>query len=201
MLRRKGYSNSPVNDMRSIEVGALTSPDGTWLARQLIDGEQLKSTDAYAAAAAIAAASDCVPFYIHHLVRTIKTRALPCEAGPIDAIVQAQLIAAEDPWELAHYRDRLRTYYPELDKVATGVLDALAISERAMSLEELLGAVKTSRGYTEREGLLDLLKLMARDHYLERVERTEGSGADAAPWGWRWRYPLIRRWWTLDREL
>lgn len=42
-----------------------------------------------------------------------------------------------------------------------------------------------------RDDLLRLLRLMDADHYL--IRDTDG--------GYRFRFPLIRRWWKLDRGL
>jgi hypothetical protein len=102
-----------------------------------------------------------------------------------------QLTGANDPWELGHYRSRIQSYYPKEEKIALAVLDFLATCELPMPIDAIFSAVKSRETFGDRERLLDLLKLLQRDHYLARSP--EGR--------YRFRFPLIRRWWTLDRGL
>jgi hypothetical protein len=73
--------------------------------------------------------------------------------------------------------------------------DVLALTvepTNALSVNEILERL-TERGLasTDRDDLLRLLRLMDADHYL--VRDIDG--------GYRFRFPLIRRWWKLDRGL
>ena len=98
---------------------------------------------------------------------------------------------------MAHYRDRLTVYYPnddDADNVAI-ILDVLATTEAAAdsrSVDQLFDEAR-SVGATlkDRNDLLRLLRLMDADHYLSR--ETDGT--------YKFRFPLIRRWWKLDRGL
>ena len=72
------------------------------------------------------------------------------------------------------------------------LLDELAVREgRPASVAELLAMLKGSSPFDDRERLLRLLSLMERDHYLER----DPDGRI------QFRFPLIRRWWKLNRGL
>lgn len=100
---------------------------------------------------------------------------------------------ANNPWELAHYRDRIRDYYPQADdgQLVQRVLDELSVTAEPQSVASLLQAFKSATGVADRDRLLRILRLMERDHYLART-----------PQGlYAFRFPLIRRWWKLDRGL
>lgn len=58
-------------------------------------------------------------------------------------------------------------------------------------MNELLAMLKGTSQFDDRDRLLSLLSLMERDHYLKREE--DGF--------YQFRFPLIRRWWKLNRGL
>lgn len=190
-LKDKNYANSPVNDMARIEVTPLDPHHAAELAGQLIDGETLLSTDKAVAAAVIADEADRFPFYIHHIVRALKIRGLAAEPETIAGVVAAQLIDPNDPWELLHYRERIPIYYGEDEKAVIAILDELAVAKETASVGDLLAMLKASSPFDDRERLLKLLSLMERDHYLLR----DIGGS------FGFRFPLIRRWWKINRGL
>lgn len=190
-LKDKNYANAPVNDMARIEIEPLTQRDAEELAVKLIEGESLVSSDKDVAAVAIANEADRFPFYIHHIVRTLRVKDLPVDPDTIARVVTTQLVDSGDPWELRHYRDRIRTYYGTGSKAAIAILDELAANREKASVTELLAMLKASSQFDDREQLLQLLYLMDRDHYLQRY----GDGC------YGFRFPLIRRWWKIDRGL
>ncbi|HYF36218.1 MAG TPA: hypothetical protein VD994_13070, partial [Prosthecobacter sp.] len=189
-LKDKNYANSPVNDMARIEVTPLELGDAEELAVRLIDGETLASKDKATAASVIAKEADAFPFYIHHIVRALKVNQRPAEPEDVVQVVAAQLIDANDPWELLHYRERIPTYYGADAAAVLAVLDELATRESA-SINDLLAMLKSVSQFDDRERLLRLLSLLERDHYLQR----RGDGA------YGFRFPLIRRWWKINRGL
>lgn len=190
-LKDKKYGNAPVNDMAAIDVPPLEERDAALLAELLIDGEGLHSSDKKAAAAAIAHEADCFPFYIHHIVRALKIQGLNAEPKYVTRVVAAQLVDANDPWELIHYRERIPLYYGEDRKAVALILDELADKREASSVEDLFAMLKGAITFDDRERLLRLLSLMERDHYLKRDQ--DGR--------YRFRFPLIRRWWKINRGL
>lgn len=189
-LKDKNYANSPVNDMAQIDVPPLEESDAIKLAKLLIEGEGLSSPDDQAAAAATAKEADYFPFYIHHIVRALKIRGLEATAANVTQVVASQLIDANDPWELLHYRQRIPIYYSSDQSTVLLILDELAAVNEASSINELLAMLKGASTFDDRERLLRLLSFMERDHYLKR-------DAD----GYRFRFPLIRRWWKINRGL
>lgn len=190
-LKDKNYANSPTNDMAAIDVPPLSEPDARQLASLLINGEALPSPDKPATAAAIAGEADCFPFYIHHIVKALKIRGLDATPSNVAHVVASQLVDANDPWELLHYRERIPIYYRDDQKTVSLILDHLAVQESTASVNELLALLKGVSLFDDRDRLLRLLSLMERDHYLKR-------GEDALV---QFRFPLIRRWWKLNRGL
>ncbi len=190
-LREKNYANSPVNDMASIDVPPLAPADAALLATLLIEGEALPSAEKRAAAETIAQEANCFPFYIHHIVKALKTRGLGATPETVRRVVTSQLVDANDPWELLHYRERIPIYYGGDQKAVFLILDELAVRPGASSVIELLGMLKGASSFDDRETLLRLLSLMERDHYLKRDN--EGR--------YLFRFALIRRWWKINRGL
>jgi hypothetical protein len=192
-LKAADYSNEPTNDMDKVDVPPLALADGEELARRLIDGEPLPCPDLTAAAEAIAREADYVPFYIHHLVRQLKTSQRTATPEHVADVIREQLVSANDPWELGHYRDRIGIYYPQADdaSLVRFVLDELAVSPEPRFVQGLFRTLKSHRVFHDRERLLSVLRLMERDHYLARTP--EGA--------YEFRFPLVRRWWKLDRGL
>jgi AAA+ ATPase superfamily predicted ATPase len=187
-------ATAPVNDMFAVEVTPLAPADAESLARHLIQGEELESSNVNEAAAVIAFEADCFPFYIHHIVNGLKMDRQTAEPENIQDLVGRHLVDANDPWELAHFRIRIPIYYASEDdsRLVQLILDALALSEQACSTTALLKEVNSQDDrFDDRDNLLRVLRLMERDHYLRRTPDGE----------YEFRFPLIRRWWKLDRGL
>lgn len=190
-LKEKSYANAPVNDMATVDVPPLAEEDAAYLAGLLIAGEALNSPDTAATAAAIAREADCFAFYIHHIVRGLRLKDWDATPENVAEVVAAHLLDANDPWQLLHYRERISTYYPNDQKEVLLLLDDLALQNEQGSVAELLAMLKGASQFDDRERLLRLLILMERDHYLKRDD--EGH--------YHFRFPLIRRWWKLNRGL
>jgi len=196
-LREEGYVNSPVNDMRTVEVPPLDDGHAEALAKALIQGEGLTSSASDETAAIIARRVDAIPFYIHHVVAAMADRGQAATPEIAETIVAEALANAQD-WDLEHFRSRLSSYYGERAEVVRALLDQLAETE-PLNLDELherlkinlsrLGASAQRMIEGDREALRTLLKLMQRDHYL--CQDRDG--------GYRFRFGLIRRWWRLDQ--
>lgn len=189
-LKDRGRSYDPTNDMYEIEVPPLSHDDACELARALIAGENLPGESLEETVAAIATAADCIPFYVHHIVRQLKITGLPANPRTVADVVSAQLLDANDPWSLGHYRDRIKAYYPGSQKVVMSVLDAVAMATKPLRTDDVLRLVSSTIEFDDRDRLLDLLRLLERDHYLKRHDG-----------GYAWKFPLIARWWRLDRDL
>ena len=187
-------ATAPVNDMYAIEVTPLAPADAAALAKALILGEKLVTKNLDQAAATIADEADCFPFYIHHVVSGLKRDLLPADPDQIHDLVQRQLVDPNDPWELGHFRTRIPIYYPQGNdaKLVLLILDALATTDQPLGVSALQNAVNSQTDTLNGpEHLRELLKLLHRDHYLTRTLSGE----------YEFRFPLIRRWWKLDRGL
>ncbi|MDB6025088.1 MAG: hypothetical protein JWM68_1311 [Verrucomicrobiales bacterium] len=189
-LKVAKYANAPINDMAAVEVPPLAQEDGEQLASLLLKGEGIVFDDLAAVSGELARIADHFPYYIHHIVRTLKFSGKSVSKGQIDALVVCQLINENDPWELRHYRERITTYYGADEKVAVAVLDAVACSSKPIALEQIFKEVTASIVFRDLDHLRELLKLLQKDHYICR----EGEG-------FGFKFPLIRRWWLLDRTL
>lgn len=190
-LREENPGNQPLNDLFSFEVPPLDPPYGAELALKLIQGEQLPGRDPQRAAERIAELADHVPFYIHHIVRGLKFSGRPAELTDIEDMVAQQLVDANDPWQLHHYRERIDQYYPDDIDWALIVLDELALVSQPLAPAELLERLKTHGPYDDRGKLLKILRLLDLDHYLKKT--IEGR--------FEFRFPLIKRWWKLAQGL
>lgn len=188
-LKAANYSNAPVNDMAKVEVLPLEEADATELARQLLQGEAIPVQDETPTDARIAAEADCVPFFIHHIVRGLKTRRSQANVESVEAMVSVQLTDANDPWELMHYRERIPTYYGGEAKSVLAILDSIAAAAGPLTVGELHLAVKGVMRFGDREKLLGLVTGLERDHYLAR----DPDGRVG------FRFSLIRRWWKPNR--
>ena len=193
-LKAQHIATEPVNDMYPVEVTPLAPEHARRLAAALLAGERITAPNRQAAAEAIAEQADCFPFYMQHIVRCLKSSAVPATPASVAEIVGRQLVDANDPWQLAHYRTRIKDYYQEgsdAERVAM-ILDILAAGSEPMKVRDIFARMQNqSAQLTRRDHLLELLRLMERDHYLSRD--LDGR--------YRFRFPLIRRWWRLDRGL
>lgn len=193
-FREGQIPTEPVNDMYPIEVPPLAPTDAIALASALIQGEGLQTSNLQKGAETVAEEADHFPFYIHHIVSGLKQDGLPADPGTIRSLVQRQLVDANDPWDLAHFRTRIPIYYRKGNdaKLVGLILDTVAGSPRPLAVSELLSGINSrSTEFDDRDELVRLLRLMERDHYLFR----EPNGHI------RFRFPLIQRWWKLDRGL
>ncbi|MCY2962384.1 MAG: hypothetical protein NT069_01825 [Planctomycetota bacterium] len=192
-IRAANIPSEPVNDMFPIDVPPLARADAESLARDLIAGETLNCPDPNAAAACIAEESDCFPFYIHHIVNRLRLDQLSAVPASIQDVVARQLVDANDPWELSHYNDRLMVYYknPQDVLLARAILDALSYDTDPVPVNSLLPVLNSATPIGDRDQVLRMLKLLERDHYLTR----DRNGA------YQFRFPLVRRWWALERGL
>ena len=196
-LSAAGIPTSAKNDMFQVTVTPLAPVDAERLAGDLLHGEGISTDDRPDIVSALAEEVNYFPYYIHHVVAGLRIEQLCATEANIRDYVTRQLVDASDPWQLAHYRTRLTAYYPDnndADKVAV-ILDVLALLGSpgdSLSVDEILSSAH-ARGarVKDRNELLQLLRAMDADHYLSR-------DADGR---YHFRFPLIRRWWRLDRGL
>ena len=191
-LKRAGYSNDPTNDMHTMDVPPLSSAEAQDLAHRLLEGEDIPTDDPQATAQAIADSVDCIPYYIHHVVDQMKYRDDVTDAATAGEIVDACLTDPLDPWHMRHYLERIGTYYMTKERpFVLNLLDILAASDEPLPFHDLFNLLKSSMETEDSDMVRDMLTLLHRDHYV--VLQSDGT--------YRFRFPLIRRWWRLDRGM
>ena len=189
-LKSKGYLNQPVNDMYLLEVHPLQVQDAQHLAKTLIQGEGLHTTGN--TSSVIAQQADYFPFYIHHIVRSLKAKQVTITPDDVVDVVQEHLTSANDPWQLRHYKERISNYYGEKANSVELILDELTVQEKPQSVKELLNVLTSQSGaIDDPDTLRTLLTQMTQDHYLTRDKNNKYS----------FRFSLIKRWWKLERDL
>jgi hypothetical protein len=191
-LKREGYANEPINDM-AIETLPPLSPEGANdLALRLLEGEGIQTRNRKGLATAIARVTDCVPFYIQHVVDRIVREGGKAEAADVDAIVLEGLTDPGNVWHMRYFRERIDRYYTSDEKpLALAILDALAGSSKPLRFPELFNAVKARVETEDQDAVRETLIKLMRDHYL--VQETSGA--------YRFTFALIQRWWKLHRGI
>jgi hypothetical protein len=189
-MRRSGYSNDPTNDMYDFDLPPLAPEDATELARALFKGEGIPY--AVKLPAAVASSVDHFPYYIHHIADHFKLHGV-AQADDLSGLIDEKLLDEKDPWDMAHYRQRINFYYldlnPELGPVLD-ILDVFAMTEDPLTVSDLLGHVLISHHQLDRDQMLEVLRLLGQDNYIKRT-----------PQGYFFKHGLIKRWWFLQRGL
>lgn len=178
--------------MNRIAIGPLKPADATHLARCLLQGAGIEVDDESSVAQAMVDATDGIAFYIHHLANLARLSATPMTAKTVEEITAAAITSPDDPWELRHYDDRIDTYFPDEAGLVRRILDTLATTEVAPSVQQLLNIVNTAQDglVIDSDRLGRLLDRLERDHYLVRDGSTGRFASD-----------LLRRAWLHIRRL
>jgi hypothetical protein len=187
-LKEKGYANSPTNDMFTEDVSPLAFEDACDLARGLLAGEGIWVEEGEGLGEAIARSVDCFPYYIHHVVDALKWTTQAHTVEQVNEIVSANLCDDANRWDMAHYRERIDTYYSGVEQtLALGILDELAATDIPLPLRELLDRLNVQGTSQEPELVRKVLMLLGRDHYV--VKQKDGS--------YRFKFSLIQRYWRV----
>jgi AAA domain len=190
-LKKVGAAGATTNDMHQEEVTPLDLADAILLAQELLTGAKVDVKDL---ARSIAESVDLVPYYIHHIVDELQQLNSPITQQSVADIILDNLYNPSNRWDMAHYRERIDTYYESpIVPFALGVLDELAVTANPLPLPDLLQRlqVQSNLQNLDREILLKVLSLLQRDHYIGQ----QNTGAYA------FRFPLIQQYWRLSRGL
>ena len=192
-LKRDGYANDPVNDMAKVDVPPLNvNSTAITLIEALMDGENIEAADKNAVSRFLAETVDGFPFYIQHVVEQLAIMKKPATEELIREVVGHFLMDDNDAWELRHFRTRVDTYYlPDERPYALALLDILAGSDEPLSFNKLFNLLKTRIVTEDTELVRKVLTLIQLDHYITR--NTDGA--------YMFRFPIIRRWWRLERGI
>lgn len=193
-LQKAGYSNDPSNDMYPIDGHPLSLAAATNLTLNLLQGEKISVADPEQIAEDIAAAVDCIPFYIHHLINQFKDFPEEINQEEIIHTVHECLRNPLNLWKMDHYRERIDNYYNELQKpYALEILDILSINPPT-SFSRLWQYLKTEPETKDKEMARTVLRLLLKDYYLVQEDNLSGSM-------YTFRYQLVQKYWQISRGL
>ncbi len=193
-LKDKGYNNTPVNDMLTLEIEPLSVPDATDLARQLCQGCGLQSVndDLYDL---LATSVDCVPYYIHHVVSSLlkipNITSKPLDASSVEAAITQAIHSADNPWDLQHYEERTLAYYSAQRGECLALLDAVASSSAPIPIAAVIQRAKAAYPAVAQQDWIELTRLLERDHYFKRNPAGEVA----------FKFTVVKRWWIWHRDL
>jgi hypothetical protein len=194
-LQDQGYVNAPVNDMAVVDVPPLAPEDAAALALRLFKDNGIAFEDE-AVADVLAREVDHIPFYIHHVLRTLRTRtssnAKPITADDVRHAVAHAIGSPLDPWHLMHYLERTRDYYGEDRAACHALIDAIAAAGDPVNVQTVLNRARGVVPQLDREQGLELLQLLERDYYVVR-EPEHGE--------LHCKFSIVGRWWCLQRGL
>jgi len=176
---------SSVNDIRKVTVGPIRHDHATYLAECLLLGANVPTTDRHQVAESVAAAAENVPYYIQHLVAG-AAREGSVKPDRIAELLAAAITDPHDPWDLRHYRDRLRNYYGDDAPAIAGLLDIYAHAPSPLSVNATLQFLKTEGSpITDRDQLVSFIERLEQDHYLRRVGDDDCFASGLVQSAWR----------------
>lgn len=203
-LRGTDFASQPVNDMSLVPILPLNIEDAKVLASHLLKNEKvdIDEDDKDLLPAELARLTDCVPFYLERVISRLSEIPPPVSINHAREIVQNHLAGDYDEWEMEHFRERLKIYYLgetndisgkliENSKIAATILDILAVTVSPQTIDEIWNAVKAKLALDDKDLIIKLLSLLARDHYLKGDSKKDYS----------FRFPLIKKWWSLAQGL
>jgi len=183
---------APVNDLRNVRIGPLAPADAVFLSRCLLLGEGIETDDEAGVSAAMAHATDGVPYFLHHVAAEAARRGGVLTAEGVADIRQAALSDPDDPWHLRHYRERISLYYGADAELVLELLDAYARAEEPLDLDAVARSVQSvaSDHRPTRDELIRLVESLETDSYLTR----RGNADEFA-------FRLLRDAWRTMRRL
>jgi hypothetical protein len=180
--------------MLSVEVEPLALADATGLIKRLFvdNGLPLLSDVQYEQ---VAQSVDCIAFYIHHVVSAILKKPTPpgqvLDMAAIEAVISNCIASADNPWDLQHYEERTLAYYGAQRGECLALLDAVASSTHAISVQEAIKRAKAAYPTVAQQDWIELTRLLERDHYFQR-----DAAGDIG-----FKFTVVKRWWVWQRSL
>jgi hypothetical protein len=202
-LKQTKLASAPVNNMPIIEIPPLEEEDAMLLANQLFQAEQIELVgDPGGIAHRLTDHAGRVPFYMERITSQLSMLGRPIDVDDVDRVVLEQLTSDSDPWEMEHFRSRLKTYYRETlmdihgkpiaeDAIARAVLDHFALTDEPQTIEQVWAAIRSQFALADRQIAVQMLKSLGQDHYVVSDTRKR----------YAFRFPLIRRWWRIAQGL
>jgi hypothetical protein len=186
-LQAAGYRNAPKNDLVNVEVEPFTEQDAVLLARDLLMGARVVTTDSLESIIQeIVTQVDRMPFYIHNVVAGLREMNRPILVRDVGNLIRTKT-RATDAWEFKHYEERLKNYYGDRQPVALKALDNLMVEP--LRVKELWQRILLEVSTVSEENIRDVLRLLEQDHYIQMNEANQ----------YEFRFQLIRQYWQSQR--
>ena len=178
-----------VNDIPIVPVGPISSPDATYLARCLIRGSGVAVGDELSVATEVAAVTEGIPYYIQHLIKSardvVEATHVPLTPHDIAPLLASAQNDPYDPWNLRHYRDRVKPYYGADADLVCVLLDIYAGAPAPLTVDEVLHLYRSTSSHPlERPRLVELVERLEQDHYLTRVNRRDQFSSNLVRGAW-----------------
>jgi hypothetical protein len=178
-----------VNDMYKHSVGPLAPNGALELAIRLLNGTDLPPGLRRTLAPGMAAASEGVPYYLHHLAHGCRRRhsaGTTLDPASVDAMVSEAIADPDDPWDLKHYVTRLPAYYGPEAPATAAMLDVIA--RGPCTVVELRRALSAESDAVANADMGSLAGRLEQDHYIVRPDDTLRFGSEIVRRAWlRWR--------------
>lgn len=201
-LRGSRFASQPVNEMEKLGIGPLTPEYAAELARDLLENEGIEVEAEQTVVARLVALTDGVPFYIHRVISRLAFFEDKVSPQTVETLISKCLTDESDPWEMEHFRQRLKIYYRgtiedanaspvEMAAIAKTLLNHLAVAPEPQSIDQCNANLKAKMPIENRDVIIELLGSLAKDHYLTRQENGK----------YAFRFPLVKRWWVRAEGL
>lgn len=191
-LKESGYTGRPINTMEPLEVPPLGSEGALKLSAGLLLSEKIPCVNLEETAKAIARISSGVPYYIKQIISWLSDH--PGEdmtPETVEHTLKQMFDAPGDPAEFQYYDGRLDQYYPEdIQEKARAALDVLSQKSEGLHFNDLLNLVRHRPNtlLVDPESLLNVLRILKDDHYLESRSSH-----------WKYKLEIVRLWWYEHR--
>lgn len=201
-LRDNRLASQPVNDMFTVKIGPLSPDNAGTLALKSLKNDEIECDDETAVISSLVTLTDAVPFYIHRLVSQLALDEDTIKVETVEEQISEHLVASHDPWEMEHFRDRLKIYYPgdiiDADNnalaqadIAKRLLNHLAVSDLPQSIDDCFAFITSQVRIEQRDSVITLLASLAKDHYIHKDSKGR----------YQFLFPLLKRWWILAEGL
>src|SRR5205823_4282689 len=116
---------------------------------RLLIGEGAPPTNRERLAAAVTAAVDHIPFYIHHVVNNLATGGHEYTTESVAEVVEAAMVDPQDTWHLSHYQRRIPFYYSGKQlEIVECVLDVAGVEGPVSFANLAAAAAKTGEAFS-----------------------------------------------------
>lgn len=193
-LKAAGSLSDPINDMYQETVPAMAHEEALEVATRLLLRVRHAGSDITPLAESIVQAVGGFPYYIHHVADRLNMIGRPIKLADVDQVVNELVSADQDLAHFGHNIERIRIYYnPDEARISFAVLDIVALSEKALTLHQLINLVRHEHVEVTDDQVRDVCALLRKDHYLTVCN-------DREPRAYDFRWKLVKQWWKGARS-